>query len=205
MRFCPIDTARHSSAATGRSTGCASPASTVPSIFGRLVGDDGRPLVDPGGGRDASDSSLPRPHDGVGDHVAHADGHRRRHRRAGHGRRQSRPRARKGCAASSASAGDVHRRRSRVEPGVRPAPRVRARSSDVRRRSRAGWPRSAGADVLVISSPMLLTVDQSSVSGRLQLRRGEQRGLRASPRAAGRRARRASGASPRSPHGWTTR
>ena len=34
-----------------------------------------------------------------------------------------------------------------------------------------------GADVLVLSSPMALTVDQSSVSGRLQLRRGESAGF----------------------------
>ena len=34
-----------------------------------------------------------------------------------------------------------------------------------------------GADVLVLSSPMALTVDQSSVSGQLQLRRGESAGF----------------------------
>jgi GH15 family glucan-1,4-alpha-glucosidase len=34
-----------------------------------------------------------------------------------------------------------------------------------------------GADVLVLSSPMALTVDQSAVSGQLQLRRGESAGF----------------------------
>jgi alpha,alpha-trehalase len=34
-----------------------------------------------------------------------------------------------------------------------------------------------GADVLVLSSPMALTVDQSAVSGRLQLRRGQSAGF----------------------------
>ena len=40
-----------------------------------------------------------------------------------------------------------------------------------------GLTASAGDDVLVISSPMLLTVEKSSVSGRLQLRRDESAGF----------------------------
>ena len=44
-----------------------------------------------------------------------------------------------------------------------------------------------GADVLVISSPVNLTFAQSSVSGQLQLSKGESAGFALSPRQAGRR------------------
>ena len=62
-----------------------------------------------------------------------------------------------------------------------------------------------GADVLVLSCPVALTVDQSAASGQLQLRRGESAGFALHHADAGRDAARPrSGANPRSPHGSTT-
>ena len=67
--------------------------------------------------------------------------------------------------------------RGRLARGVRPAPRVRADPSRARRCRR--WSdrdrgrRRAG----VLSAPVALTVDQSSASGRLQLRRGDSAGF----------------------------
>ena len=66
------------------------------------------PLVDLGHERHASDSPLPGPNDGLGDHLPYADGHGGDHRRPRHGRRQPGARARQGCAACLVAGCDVH-------------------------------------------------------------------------------------------------
>ena len=103
-----------------------------PSIFGRLLGDEAGHWSIRATERHRGDPPLPGPHHGVGDHLPHADGYGHHHRRPGHGRRQPGARARQGCAAPPAAAGDVRRRRGRVVRGVRPASRVRAGPSPAR-------------------------------------------------------------------------
>ena len=77
-----------------------------PSIFGRLLGDE--PATGRSGRqRHRSDSPLPGPHHGLGDHLPHADGYGRNHRRPRHGRRQPGTRARQWCATPSAAACDL--------------------------------------------------------------------------------------------------
>ena len=148
-----------------------------PSIFGRLLGDEaGHWSIRATGATQVTRRYLDRTMV-LETTFRTPTGYGRHHRRPGHGRRQPGPRARQGCAASSAAAGDVHRRRSRVvtwSTSRGPSTDWSIRCST---RSTVEWPRSAGADVLVLSSPMPLTVDQSSASGRLQLRRGESAGF----------------------------
>ena len=62
-----------------------------PSIFGRLLGDEAGHWSIRATERHTGDPPLPGPHHGVGDHLPHADGHGRHHRRPGHGRRQPGP------------------------------------------------------------------------------------------------------------------
>ena len=88
--------------------------------------------------------------------------------------------------------------------GVRPASRVRAGPSHARRRRRWSWPRSGAPTYWSCPAPMPLTVDQSSASGQLHLRRGESAGFALHHGSGPNRARPGSGASPRSPHGSTT-
>ena len=141
MRSSRIATARPWSAGMGRSTGCASLASTVPrssvaSSETKLAtgrSDDERHRSNP---------PVPRPYDGAGDHPPHADRCGHRHRHVGGGRRQSWPSARPGRAASPAAPCDVHRRGCRVEPGVRAPPRVWAGPSRCSMWSTVEWPRS---------------------------------------------------------------
>ena len=59
-----------------------------PSIFGRLLGDEAGHWSIRATSATAGDSPLPGPHHGVGDHLPHADGYGRHHRRPGHGRGQ---------------------------------------------------------------------------------------------------------------------
>ena len=148
-----------------------------PSIFGRLLDERGRPLVAPGDGRHAGDPALPGPDHGAGDDLPDADGYGRHHRRAGHGRRQPGARARQGCAASSAAAGDVHRGRGRDRAWSTSRDPSTAWSIPLLDAVDGGLAAIGGADVLVLSCPMPLTVDQSSASGQLQLRRGESAGF----------------------------
>ena len=62
-----------------------------PSIFGRLLGDEAGHWSIQATSATRGDSPLPGPHHGAGDHLPHADGHGRHHRRPGHGRGQPGP------------------------------------------------------------------------------------------------------------------
>ena len=147
-----------------------------PSIFGRLLGDEaGHWSIRATDATEVTRRYLDRTMV-LETTFRTPDGHGHRHRRPGHGRGQPGPRARQGCAASSAAAGDLRRRGGRVVPGVRPAPRVRARPSSARGRRR--WTgrlrgcRRAGP--LLSRSP---DGRPSAASGRLHLRRGESAGF----------------------------
>ena len=96
-----------------------------PSIFARLLGDEAGHWSVRADGRHGGHAPVPGPDHGAGNHFFHAVGYGGNHRRPCHGRGQSGPQARQRRAASSAATCEVRRRRSRLVPGVRLAPRVR--------------------------------------------------------------------------------